>query len=346
MSVQDDFLQLSELVEERLKASFKDLVRGAFQYHPFVGELYRQLENFVLRRGKRIASGCCLLVYKGYSGKIDEMALRVSEAVELFRHCILVHDDLVDDDEYRRGGPTLHKLFGLSHSQRLGFGVAVFAGGILFSLAVSKLMSSGLQGNLVERLVEVLAGGYRDVNESQVLDLLFEFKEPNAEEWRRMAAKRAASLFKVALLCGGVAAAADEVELNLLRQAAEHMGPLFDIQDDIIDLYANQEVYGRPPGRDITLNKKPLHIVYALQKADAGRNSLKNLLGKPLTAGDLELARELVSSYGALEMAKSDARNYGAKAKEILARTKLSGSAKDALYRLIDYMTESLDWYK
>jgi geranylgeranyl diphosphate synthase type II len=86
------------------------------------------------------------------------------------------------------------------------------------------------------------------VNESQVLDLLFEYKTPDVNEWYVMASKRAASLFKASLLVGAVLADASEKDLRLLGEAAEHIGYCFDIQDDIIDTFASEEQYGRRPG--------------------------------------------------------------------------------------------------
>src|SRR3972149_9711745 len=101
----------SVLIEERLRDYFVEVKKKALGYHPFMAEVYSDLEEFVLRRGKRLASYSTLLTYQGYAGKVDSSILNVCVGVELYRHCILVHDDLVDSDDLRRGERTLHKVF-------------------------------------------------------------------------------------------------------------------------------------------------------------------------------------------------------------------------------------------
>jgi len=103
--------QYGLLIEERLRDFINGLVEDATGYHPFMAEVYSSLEAFVLRKGKRLASCSTLLTYKGYTNNIDERILRFSVGIELYRHCILVHDDLVDGDELRRGEKTLHRIF-------------------------------------------------------------------------------------------------------------------------------------------------------------------------------------------------------------------------------------------
>jgi len=114
--------QYGLLIEGGLRGFVNGLVEDATGYHPFVAKVYSSLEEFVLRKGKRLASCSTLLTYKGYTNNIDERILRFSVGIELYRHCILVHDDLVDGDELRRGEKTLHKIFSVEGDERFGEG--------------------------------------------------------------------------------------------------------------------------------------------------------------------------------------------------------------------------------
>ena len=336
------------LVEERLRGFFAKAIEEARNYHPFITTVHSSLEEFVLRRGKRLASCSTLLTYKGYTGSIDDKILSVCVGMELYRHSILVHDDLVDMDDLRRGGKTLHKTLGKNYSPRLGEGTAVFAGNIAYTSAIEAIMDSGFSEEKVTRVLRLFSEGYREVNESQILDLLFEYKDVDVAEWRAMASRRAASLFKVAILTGAILAGAPESDLPILEEAAVKMGYSFDIQDDIIDTFAHEEQYGRPPGRDIARGKKPLHVICTLNSADQeASRTLKKLLGKKnLSREDINLVRTVIRKSGGLDAAKRMLEKCVDEAISLISRTNLQEDVKAFFNSLITYIEESLDWYR
>jgi geranylgeranyl pyrophosphate synthase len=339
------------VIEEHLRMFLDEAAKEAGDYHSFIGTVYSDIEEFVLRKGKRLASCSTLLTYKGYRGEVDERILKVCVGVELYRHAILVHDDLVDLDERRRGGSTLHKKFMNSHSpydNRFGDGAAVFAGNIAYALGVRALMDSGFPEEYIGRVLLLTSEGYRAVNESQILDLLFEQKNVSVNEWRVMASKRAASLFKVTLLTGAILGDAPEADLQLLSGAATNMGYSFDIQDDIIDSFAKKEEYGRSTCLDISKNKKPLHIIYALNSEDPKKaEALKCLLGKQfLSFGEKDLIRQLLRESEGLDAAKQVSKNHAQQARKLISQTRLTEDVKEFFNSFIEYIEESLDWYK
>jgi len=336
------------LIDERLKEFFREAKRAVKAYHPFIEEVYSNIEDFVLRKGKRLAACSTLLTYKGYAGDVDNRILKACVGIELYRHCILVHDDLVDKDALRRGGKTFHKLFVENYDDRLGCGTAVFVGDLMYALALESILNSGFSKEKLGRVMLLLLEGYRSVNESQILDLLFEYKMPDVNEWYVMASERAASLFKTTILTGAILGKAPERDLQVLEEAGKHMGYSFDIQDDIIDTFASLEQYGRPPGGDIALGKKPLHVIYALKLANReGIAKLKSLTAKKrVSSGDLESIRGVVRDSGALEAAKEKSKEHAEKAKTLIAQTGLSDETKRFFSSLITCIQESLDWYK
>ncbi|MEM2964375.1 MAG: polyprenyl synthetase family protein [Candidatus Bathyarchaeia archaeon] len=246
-----------KMIEERAETILKREAEQGFQYHPFMGGLYEALKGYVLRKGKRLASVTTLLAYKGFAGEMDDRILNVCAGMELYRHAILVHDDLVDGDETRRRGLTLHASYAQSYEKRLGEGLAVFAGNIMYTIALKTLVASGFERDKALRAVALLNDAFQAVNESQILDLLFEYKRPGIREWYVMASKRASSLFKASLGIGAILADAALKDARLLAEAAEHVGYCFDVQDDIIDTFASEEQYGRKPGGDLVKRKNP-----------------------------------------------------------------------------------------
>ncbi|MEM3747617.1 MAG: polyprenyl synthetase family protein [Thermoproteota archaeon] len=340
--------EYSVMVEKKVDETLSNAIKEAENYHSFVKDAYCCLKEFTLRKGKRLASCSTLAAYRGYAGTVDEKILSVCAGIEIYRQSILVHDDLVDREETRRGGKTIHRFFSDLFDERLGDGVAVFLGNIAYSLAVQTIIGSGFpMGRIAETLL-LISEGYRDVNESQMLDLLFEYRDVDAEEWRIMASKRAASLFKVTMLAGGVLGGASEKDLRLLREAAVNIGYAFDIQDDIIDTYASEEDYGRPPCGDIRLGKKPLHIIHALESPDPEvPRFLKSLRGRvSISRDEVEKIRSLVRLSGGLEKARKASRMHAEEAKRLIAETGMNSEAKGFFNSMITYVENSLDWYR
>lgn len=336
------------VISGKLEEHFKSLKDAAKRYHLFMLKMYENLEEYVLRKGKRLASCSTLMVYKGYTGKVDEKILNVCVCIELYRHGILIHDDLVDEDEARRGGKSFHKLFSDVHGPRFGEGIAIFMGDAMYALSLESILKSGFGGEVLNKVIQLLVKDYRDVNESQGLDLLFEHKEPGVEEWYTMASKRASSLFKTTLLTGAILGGAPEEDMRVLEEAAANIGYAFDIQDDIIDTFATEQQYGRAPGRDIARGKKPLHLIYALRATGPDElKVIKNMLGKgEITSENLETMRAMIRKTGALGTAKERSMEHARKAKELIDRTKMSGESKEFFTAFIDYIVQSLEWYK
>ncbi len=345
----DEFLDYyTEVIDKRIEAYTSKISEEARSYHPFIGNVTKRIAEFLLRKGKRIASCSTLLTYHGYTDRVDEPILRVCLALELYRHSILVHDDLVDMDDLRRGGKAFHKLFADEYDERFSEATAIFCGNILFSETLTMLLKTEFQRNRLLKAVELLSTGYREVNESQVLDLLFEYTEPTLKEWEIMASKRAASLFKVNMLTGAILGGATEKDLRLIAEGARHVGFSFDIQDDIIGTFASAEQYGRPTGGDIALGKKPLHVVYAYQLTrDNARDELSNLLAsKRLERQQIERVKEIIRCHGALEKAKQRSKEHAENAVKLLNKTSMNDHSKSFFSYLANFVSESLDWYR
>jgi len=335
--------RLGREVEREVGAILDRAVSEARGYHPFIASLYESIYEYVMRGGKRLASCSALICYSGYRGVIDEVALRGAAGIELYRHAILVHDDLIDMDEERRGGPALHRVLSRGLDTRFGSMSAILAGCILYSLAFRTVSEAGGSGGGGPRAARLLATGIREVNESQVLDLLFEYREPSVDEWGVMASRRAASLFKVSMLTGAILAGAPDSEIEVLGEAAGHIGYAFDIQDDLIDTFACREDYGREPCGDIAKGKKPLHVILALGR-DGG---LAGLLGRGMLSPDeVEEARRAVRESGALDEARSVAKRHAEEARRLINATSMRSDSKEFYASLIDYVTESLSWYR
>jgi geranylgeranyl pyrophosphate synthase len=304
-----------------------------------VGDLYDSISEFVLRGGKRIASFSTLLVCRGYDFHDTRSLAAVCEGLEFYRHSILVHDDLVDDDALRRGSPTLHRKYSDRRDSRLGIGAAVLAGNIMFCLGIDRVLDSGLLPQTANRVVGEIIEANQRVNESQSLDLLMEGTEADLGTWQAMASKRAASLFSATMRVGGIMSGA-QADLDALGDAGAEMGYVFDIQDDIIDTFASREDYGRNVGSDLKTLKRPLHVVLALQRATEEE---KAVFYSP--SSDLERVKEIMTRTGAVEEAKAIAEEHAGRALALIQATGMRPETKGLFEALMAYMGKSLRWY-
>ena len=332
------------IIEEDLKSRLDEMVRDGQKYHPFLADVYDATREFVQRGGRRLSACSTLIVYQGFTGQIDERIVRVCSGIELYRHSILIHDDIVDAEEKRRGGDTLHKTIAREFDERFGVASAMFAGNILYAQAIECLMQSGFEQDKLVDAAKLLAAEFRAVNESQILDMLFEYKDPDVKEWEVMAGRRAASLFKASMLVGAILASATEKDREQLLIAARHIGFAFDIQDDIIDTFATQEQYGRVPCGDIGKRKKPLHVILALQKEKRLAEIMQE--ERCLNGAEIKYVQSLIRDCGALDEAKSFSREHADQAEKMIARTGLNQDAKDFFISFIRFVDQRLDWYK
>lgn len=332
------------IIENNLKRQFEHLARESEEYHPFMAKVYRAMSQFVMRSGRRLSSSSTMMVYKGYTNQVDEGIVNACAAIELFRHSILVHDDIVDAESLRRGGQTLHRILEKDYDARFGVSSSIFIGNMLYSLAIKSILKSGFKAHKLADVISLITSDFKDVNESQILDLLFEYKEPDVKEWEIMAGKRAASLFRTAMLTGAKLAGAPKRDCSILEEAAMHIGFAFDIQDDIIDTFASKEQYGRDPCGDISKKKKPLHFILALER----EGTLASIMGdsQELTEESIKNIKELIRDCGALKEAKSISRDHAKEAERLIAMTTMNGEAKEFFISIIRFIDESLDWYR
>jgi geranylgeranyl diphosphate synthase, type II len=196
--------------------------------------------------GKRLRPILALAVMESFQ-KDPEFVLDAACAIEFVHTYSLIHDDLpsMDNDDYRRGKLTSHKVFGEAQ--------AILAGDALLTESFSMVTDNVfLNADQKVRLVSVLsrAAGAEGMVGGQVEDLEGENKELSLKELESIHEKKTGKMLECSVLTGGIAADATEGELLALQLYARHIGIAFQIQDDILDITGNQDELGKPIGSD------------------------------------------------------------------------------------------------
>jgi len=216
-------------------------------------------------KGKRIRPLLTLLSAMAFGGKAEE-AKYAAAAVELLHNFTLVHDDIMDNDATRRGKPTIHTKWDI--------GTAILAGDGLMGLAFRKLLQSprgdipAMMGRLTETMIVICEG--------QGLDKMFENMENVAlDVYLDMIGRKTAVLIEMACELGGMAAEADPNSIRTLKEFGYALGMGFQIQDDYLDITADEAVLGKKIGSDLQRHKKT--ILTILLRELSGDNDFFNL---------------------------------------------------------------------
>jgi len=273
--------------------------------------LYDAVEHVLRTEGKRIRPILLLLVAESY-GMSTERALPAALAVEVFHNFTLVHDDLMDEDEERRGHPTVHVKWDP--------GTAVLVGDLMMGL------SYDLLGQVEETDVEALYSVYHPMVEQlcsgQALDASFEDEDTvPVEAYLDMIDRKTGALLSAAFELGGIIGGATAAEREHLRDAGQLVGRAFQIQDDLLDLTADDDAWGRGTGGDLVQGKKTFLTLRALERAEGADYDwfARLVTDGGLPRDDVSEARDRMAALGIFDEAREAVTSYTEQAHDQLA---------------------------
>ena len=304
--------------------------------------LYGPLERFTASGGKRVRPVLALLGAEAVGGHAED-ALSCAVAVELFQSAALIHDDIADEGELRRGEPCLHRVE--------GEGLAINAGDLALTQVFEVLLAD--EGLVAERKVRVMgeiARMERHTLEGQALDLGWVRDgrwDLTTDDYLYMVrSKTAWYSAAVPLYVGALAAGASEEAARDLLELGLSAGVAFQLQDDLLNLVGDAAAQGKDFRSDVTEGKRTLAVVWALEHLDAAdRAELVGLLDAHSAApADLERAVRLIELGGGIERCRALARELAADAKRqaetLLEAGHISVEARDLLVSMADFFVE------
>jgi len=255
-------------LEEYLKAK-KDVVdRALDQYLPGqdgdASEICEAMRYTLFAGGKRLRPVLCMASAEAVGGSA-QLALPVACAIEMIQTYSLIHDDLpaMDNDDYRRGKPSNHKVF--------GEGIAVLAGDALLTEAFCLLSGNHPQISPEAGLSIIheiaTAAGFHGMVGGQVADLRAEGKEVDMEQVQYIHTHKTQALITVSIRAGALTAGAGEDDLLALSQYGQKMGLAFQIADDILDIESSREVLGKDAGSDEGRGKATYPALIGLEES-------------------------------------------------------------------------------
>jgi geranylgeranyl diphosphate synthase type I len=327
--------RISRCLEELLLSRAAQLERVS----PLGRELGERLQRFAVQ-GKMLRGGLVCLA----SGLLDcgsrpaePAVLAVAAAMELFQSGLLVHDDIMDRDATRRGQPTIHRQYageaelrGVRDAEHLGQSLGICTGDAAFFLGFEVLASppvpeqarAGLLRLCARELSWVAAAQMQDVSWGAQPAFVGADPDPTADEeiLRLYTYKTARYTFSMPLAAGAMLAGCGTEALSALERLGECLGILFQIRDDLLDLFGDERELGKPVGSDVREGKKTLLHARLLARApEATAARLGAIFGDPTVGGrELDFVRQQSERLGVLAEVRDLAAGYDAEARRLI----------------------------
>ena len=339
------------------EASFRPLLDRLKQYHevtiqallqtipkkPRAKYLWDLVPSYPLRGGKGFRPALCIATCRALGGS-TKAALFSSVALELFHNAFLIHDDVEDGSEYRRGLPTMHSEHGV--------GIAVNVGDAMNVLSIRPLMLNlvTLGPELTWRVFEEVEHMVRESVEGQAIELGWVRDNACAlteSDYLRMTLKKTCWYTCIHPCRIGALIANERANLEALNRFGYYMGAAFQIQDDILNLIGEHQKYGKEIGGDIWEGKRTMMLIHALNHSTAAeKKRLSKFLATPRverSLADVQWVYRLMAKYDSIESARSAARQLAGAA--IFEFHKAYGSLPDSedkqfIQQIVMYMIE------
>ena len=309
--IEQEFVEFNKYFKQQFKSDVKLLNDALYHVSESVGKMMRPM--------------LVLLIAKSV-GKVDEKSFAASAAMELLHTASLLHDDVIDESDKRRGRPSVNVAFNNN--------VAVLAGDFLFS---QSLNNASLTGDC--RVVEELALLGKALSRGEILQLeLQQYGEFCEDNYLKVISCKTASLFRCCAVCAVYAAGGTSEQLSSFVEFGENVGLCFQIKDDIFDYYSND--VGKPTGSDMREGKITLPALYVLNKSN---NPILSPIREKLAKGNIldekEIEQLIAMSIeeGGIDYARSKIEHYKRCALEALPKG-LPQEFNDAFLAYIDYV--------
>ena len=321
-------MEVKPLIEERIEYSLK-----ASRHERLGNAMMHLIEG----GGKRMRATLPWLVGKAV-GDTHSGLLDIGAAIETVHNFTLVHDDIMDDDELRRGRNAVHVEFGMP--------TAINAGDAMLAIAFERLVQAeNLEAEYVAPLVNRIAWMVRRVSEGQQLDIEFEDRlEVSEDDYLEMIEGKTAVMFWICAEIGARISGADEEIIQLMADWGKALGLCFQLMDDVIDVLSDSATLGKPAGSDIAQGKRTLMIIHALRQPDGPvKDRLLAVLGKGDSVEPEALADGLaaLAELGSVDYARTMAEDFHKEAHACLDRLE-DNPALRALRELTDFQLARL----
>ena len=314
-----------------------------------VREMLRHAKEHNLRPAKRARGAFVNFAYELSGQKADERVWRAAMGVELVHTALLMHDDFMDRDSIRRGGPTTQKYYERKAGSdgHYGESMAVNVGDAVLCLGYQLLLDCGFSADKTRLAMDQMLRGIANTAYGQAYDVTLEMMRKWTEDdvISLHKAKTAIYTYENPLLVGAELAGLALEAKKILSEYATDGGVAFQLQDDILGVFGSEEETGKSADSDLRQGKCTLLVSKALEMGDDEQKKVIEAVWGKMEAGraELDLAKRAISESGSLEYSRELAREYARKAAATAAKLRglgLDSEAIDYIQGIAEYMVE------
>jgi len=350
MDIKEELKKFKDKVDPEIEKFFDKVIKNSKENNFITTQALEQVKKITLSGGKRLRPALMYWSYRGLNGKDEEEMLRTSVSIEIIHIFLLIHDDIIDNDQTRHGVETVHRQYAKigkmiskkDNHTHFGNSMGIVVGDIVGALGNQILYSSNFSPDSVIKALYQLQSIIARVAVGEAQDVYIEHKRKATEEEVLEMYKNKTAKYTIEgpLHLGAILAGADEETLQKISSFSVPVGVAFQIQDDILGIFGNEKKIGKPVGSDIREGKQTVLVVKAMEGADKKQKSeILNLLGKKyLTSSEIETFKKIIIETGALKYSQDLAQKLIVEGKKEIADLNFTQDAKDFLLGIADYM--------
>lgn len=338
-------------IDEEVELQLSILLKSVYGQDPMISQSLEQTKKIALAGGKRIRGALLCQAYFGAGGKEKKKILKVAAAIELVHLFLLIHDDIIDRGQLRHGKETIHETFAkkkrkampLNEAVHFGESMAIIAGDMLHAFATAMIIEAGFNSDVTLKALSHLQSIINTtiVGQSQDIGIAYDKKVSEAQVLSMCENKTARYTFVGPLHLGVILAEKNDRKLiKILSDFALPLGKAFQIQDDILGVFGNEQKMGKSAASDIEEGKQSLMVVRARKSATpAQKKLLESLLGKKnITKKEIAVFKGIIESTGSLAYCHAQVQEYLAMSKSKINKIAMNVESKDFLIGLVEYL--------
>ncbi|MHA1624049.1 MAG: polyprenyl synthetase family protein [Promethearchaeota archaeon] len=320
----------------------------------FLKTYYEELKSYLLAGGKRIRPLLCIATFNAFNNEKDDKIITPSVGVEFLHNASLIHDDIIDKDNFRRGNPAFHYRFQIYHDNYFlkkmsqtdfGNSIGIIGGDSTFFLGLEPFLFNEFDRNLNLEAIKYYEQAFMDIANGVLIETdMVNRKNLQMNDYIEMVSLKTGALLEKSILIGANYAGMGDKYNRTLSTLGINLGIIFQITDDILGTFGDKEVTGKPTDGDIREGKYTCLLIEALDNLnEKKRNSLVKLISNSkISDEEVEEVRELFMEADVINTSKKLAAKYYQEAEDSLEKLTpvINDSEKEFFENLLKFVLE------
>jgi geranylgeranyl diphosphate synthase, type I len=330
----EELTKYKVVIENELKRFFKFKKLEVKKLHPELLPFVEAFSEFTLRGGKRLRGLLVISSYIGCGGKICNDIIKVAASVEIIHSYLLVHDDIMDNDDIRRNGPTLHKIFERNYGcKEIGNVFGIIIGDLGYNFGMEMILDTHFNEKRKLLAFKEIILMIKRCCYGQIMDVIGSVKKVDENFVQFIHQYKTAYYTMSGPICiGALLAGCNKDDIKLLSEIGIKLGLAFQLRDDILGVFGTERELGKPIGSDLIEGKKTMLII------KANNSYINEKLGSKLSRSEIEKIKKLIIDSGSLEYSEKIIKKLLSDAEKNIKKSVLKNNEKKLFMYLVDYL--------